>query len=137
MRVGRRHSRAYRRGRARRLGGQPERPARQIRAGADPTAAFAAARGRSGRRAGRRGHRFGGDRRRLGRRFSQITLAVVTLRAARARARGRAGNLTLETLVREELRPILKGWLDQYLPDMSSGWCRKRSRGWYADVQRR
>lgn len=48
-----------------------------------------------------------------------------------------AGHLTLEMLVREELRPILKGWLDQYLPDMVERLVQEEITRLVRDVQRR
>jgi uncharacterized protein len=48
-----------------------------------------------------------------------------------------AGDLTLETLVREELRPILKDWLDQYLPDMVERLVQEEITRLVRDVQRR
>ena len=40
---------------------------------------------------------------------------------------------TLEDLVREMLRPMLKTWLDDNLPAWSSAWCAPRSSGSRAD----
>jgi cell pole-organizing protein PopZ len=48
-----------------------------------------------------------------------------------------AGHLTLETLVREELRPILKDWLDRYLPDMVERLVEEEITRLVRDVQRR
>jgi uncharacterized protein len=48
-----------------------------------------------------------------------------------------AGHLTLETLVREELRPILKDWLDRNLPDMVERLVRTEIARLVHDVQRR
>ncbi|MBV9522663.1 MAG: DUF2497 domain-containing protein, partial [Alphaproteobacteria bacterium] len=53
--------------------------------------------------------------------FSRIT--ELSVAADRERDRERdiglgAGNLTIERLVREELRPILRDWLDANLPDI-------------------
>jgi uncharacterized protein len=48
-----------------------------------------------------------------------------------------AGHLTLETLVREELRPILKDWLDQHLPDMVERLVQEEITRLVRDVQRR
>jgi uncharacterized protein len=48
-----------------------------------------------------------------------------------------AGHLTLETLVREELRPILKDWLDRNLPDMVERLVRAEIARLVHDVQRR
>jgi uncharacterized protein len=69
--------------------------------------------------------------------FSQI--ASLSSRAEpRARNLGiGAGDLTLEALVREELRPILKDWLDQYLPDMVERLVQEEITRLVRDVQRR
>src|SRR5258707_1047148 len=48
-----------------------------------------------------------------------------------------AGHLTLETLVREELRPILKAWLDQNLPDTVERLVQEEIAQLVRDVQRR
>jgi cell pole-organizing protein PopZ len=48
-----------------------------------------------------------------------------------------AGHLTLETLVREELRPILKAWLDQHLPDTVERLVQEEIAQLVRDVQRR
>jgi cell pole-organizing protein PopZ len=48
-----------------------------------------------------------------------------------------AGHLTLETLVREELRPILKDWLDRNLPDMVERLVKAEIARLVHDVQRR
>jgi cell pole-organizing protein PopZ len=48
-----------------------------------------------------------------------------------------AGHLTLEMLVREELRPILKDWLDRYLPDMVERLVQEEITRLVRDVQRR
>jgi cell pole-organizing protein PopZ len=40
-------------------------------------------------------------------------------------------------LVREELRPILKSWLDQYLPDMVERLVQEEITRLVRDVQRR
>ncbi len=48
-----------------------------------------------------------------------------------------AGHLTLEMLVREELRPILKDWLDQYLSDMVERLVQEEITRLVRDVQRR
>ncbi len=69
--------------------------------------------------------------------FSQITsLSSRSEPRERELAVG-AGHLTLETLVREELRPILKGWLDQYLPDMVERLVQEEITRLVRDVQRR
>ncbi len=69
--------------------------------------------------------------------FSQITsLSSRSEPHERELAVG-AGHLTLETLVREELRPILKGWLDQYLPDMVERLVQEEITRLVRDVQRR
>ena len=49
-----------------------------------------------------------------------------TLAAERSTAVHRGGP-TIEDLVREEIRPLLKDWLDTHLPRWSSGWCGPRS----------
>jgi cell pole-organizing protein PopZ len=69
--------------------------------------------------------------------FSQITSL-----SSRSEPRDRnlgigAGHLTLESLVREELRPILKDWLDQYLPDMVERLVQEEITRLVRDVQRR
>jgi len=64
--------------------------------------------------------------------FSQIA----SLSAARDLPLG-AGHLTLETLVREELRPILKAWLDQHLPDTVERLVQEEIAQLVRDVQRR
>ncbi len=48
-----------------------------------------------------------------------------------------AGHLTLEMLVREELRPILKDWLDRHLPDMVERIVKAEIARLVHDVQRR
>jgi cell pole-organizing protein PopZ len=48
-----------------------------------------------------------------------------------------AGHLTLEMLVREELRPILKDWLDRNLPDMVERIVKAEIARLVHDVQRR
>jgi uncharacterized protein len=48
-----------------------------------------------------------------------------------------AGHLTLEMLVREELRPILKDWLDRNLPDMVERLVQVEIARLVSDVQRR
>jgi cell pole-organizing protein PopZ len=48
-----------------------------------------------------------------------------------------AGHLTLEMLVREELRPILKDWLDSNLPEMVERLVRVEIARLVSDVQRR
>jgi uncharacterized protein len=69
--------------------------------------------------------------------FSQIT-SLSSRSEPRARNLGvGAGDLTLETLVREELRPILKDWLDQYLPDMVERLVQEEITRLVRDVQRR
>ncbi|SRR6266404_1764715 len=66
--------------------------------------------------------------------FSQIA----SLSAARDRDLPLgAGHLTLETLVREELRPILKAWLDQHLPDTVERLVQEEIAQLVRDVQRR
>jgi cell pole-organizing protein PopZ len=66
--------------------------------------------------------------------FSQIA----SLSAARDRDLPLgAGHLTLETLVREELRPILKAWLDQNLPDTVERLVQEEIAQLVRDVQRR
>jgi len=66
--------------------------------------------------------------------FSQIA----SLSAARDRDLPLgAGHLTLETLVREELRPILKAWLDQHLPDTAERLVQEEIAQLVRDVQRR
>jgi cell pole-organizing protein PopZ len=69
--------------------------------------------------------------------FSQITSL-----SSRSELRDRnlgigAGHLTLESLVRAELRPILKDWLDQYLPDMVERLVQEEITRLVRDVQRR
>jgi cell pole-organizing protein PopZ len=69
--------------------------------------------------------------------FSQIT-SLSSRSEPRARNLGvGAGDLTLETLVREELRPILKDWLDQYLPDIIERLVQEEITRLVRDVQRR
>ncbi len=66
--------------------------------------------------------------------FSQIA----SLSAARDRDLPLgAGHLTLETLVREELRPILKAWLDHHLPDTVERLVQEEIAQLVRDVQRR
>jgi len=66
--------------------------------------------------------------------FSQIA----SLSAARERDLPLgAGHVTLETLVREELRPILKAWLDQHLPDTVERLVQEEIAQLVRDVQRR
>jgi len=66
--------------------------------------------------------------------FSQIA----SLSAARDRDLPLgAGHLTLESLVREELRPILKAWLDQHLPDTVERLVQEEIAQLVRDVQRR
>jgi cell pole-organizing protein PopZ len=66
--------------------------------------------------------------------FSQIA----SLSAARDRDLPLgAGHLTLEALVREELRPILKAWLDQHLPDTVERLVQEEIAQLVRDVQRR
>lgn len=48
-----------------------------------------------------------------------------------------AGHLTLEALVREELRPILKDWLDRHLPEMVERLVKAEIARLVHDVQRR
>jgi cell pole-organizing protein PopZ len=48
-----------------------------------------------------------------------------------------AGHLTLETIVREELRPILRAWLDANLPNMVERLVQQEISRLVSDVQRR
>jgi cell pole-organizing protein PopZ len=42
----------------------------------------------------------------------------------------RGGGPSIEDVVREELRPLLKAWLDQHLPPLAERLVRARSSGW-------
>ncbi len=73
---------------------------------------------------------------------SVAALSQITTLSSRQEARERdlalgAGHLTLETLVREELRPILKAWLDQHLSDMVERLVQEEIAQLVRDVQRR
>jgi uncharacterized protein len=73
---------------------------------------------------------------------SVAALSQITSLSSRPESRERdlalgAGHLTLEMLVREELRPILKSWLDQYLPDMVERLVQEEITRLVRDVQRR
>jgi cell pole-organizing protein PopZ len=73
---------------------------------------------------------------------SVAALSQITTLSSRQEARERdlalgAGHLTLETLVREELRPILKTWLDQHLSDMVERLVQEEIAQLVRDVQRR
>jgi cell pole-organizing protein PopZ len=48
-----------------------------------------------------------------------------------------AGHLTLEAIVREELRPILRDWLDAHLPNMVERLVQQEIARLVSDVQRR
>ena len=73
---------------------------------------------------------------------SVAALSQITSLSSRQEPRERGlalgtGHLTLETLVREELRPILKDWLDQHLPDMVERLVQEEITQLVRDVQRR
>jgi uncharacterized protein len=73
---------------------------------------------------------------------SVAALSQITTLSSRQEARERdlalgAGHLTLETLVREELRQILNAWLDQHLSDMVERLVQEEIAQLVRDVQRR
>jgi uncharacterized protein len=68
--------------------------------------------------------------------------ALSQIAALRDEARSRdlglgAGHLTIEAIVREELRPILREWLDAHLPNMVERLVQQEIGRLVSDVQRR
>jgi cell pole-organizing protein PopZ len=72
---------------------------------------------------------------------SVAALSQITALQSRGEPRGDiglgAGHLTLEMIVREELRPILKDWLDRNLPEMVQRLVSLEIARLVGDVQRR
>ena len=72
---------------------------------------------------------------------SVAALAQITALSAREEPRRDlalgGGSLTLEAIVRQELRPILKDWLDRYLPDMVQRLVQQEIARLVSDVPRR